>query len=302
MKKNTFLRLLIFSSVVVFSMLFNFQGLSADSKDIIPIFDDFNRPDLGVTGEGGGYNEPNSAGIPIYWIQMRNVTAKIENNALKLSMKKDAWFGEGIALKDPIYKYIIMKVKGEKGGEEKFLTLNPDAKGLKKFNELKGADGKPIPKITKEYQNIVIDIAKSGFNLPSGFEAIHFNNTGELTVYIDEIYLSKDGVPIDLSEALAAATAAAEVDDSEAITEDSSTDISSNSDNSSSLSSTSDSDNEAVIASTTGTSSSSDTAKDTDTTESSSSKKTILVAIIISIMALLIGVVVYNSFIRKPKY
>lgn len=294
-RKNTFLRLLIVSIIVVFSMLFYSQGVSADSKDIIPIFDDFNRPDLGVTGEGGGYNEPNSAGIPIYWIQMRNVTANIENNALKLSMKKDAWFGEGIALKDPIYKYIIMKVKGEKGGEEKFLTLNPDAKGLKKFTELKGPDGKPIPKITKEYQNIVIDITKSGFDLPGGFEAIHFNNTVALTVYIDEIYLSKDGVPVDLNKAVAAATAAAEVDDSEAVTEESSTSISSNSIDSSLSSSSS------ITSSSEDIQTPTDISKYSDTTESTSNKKTTPVAIIILIMALLIGVVIYNSFIRKPK-
>jgi hypothetical protein len=295
-KKIAFLRLLIVSSIVVISMLLSSQGVLADSKDIIPVFDDFNRPELGVTGEGGGYNEPNSAGIPIYWIQMRNVTATIENNALKLSMKKEAWFGEGLAFKDPTYKYIIMKMKGEKGGEEKFLTLNPDAKGLKKFTELKGLDGKPIPKITKEYQNIVIDIAKSGFNLPRGFEAIHFNNTGELTVYIDEIYLSKDGVPLDLSKALAAATAKAAVDDNEAATEDSSAVISSSSD---SLSNADDSENEAVIASTVSSSRNPD--KASDTTESFSSKRSLLVAIIILIMALLIGVVIYNSFFRKPK-
>ncbi len=156
------------------------------------LIDDFNRASLGLE-KGGAYNTPNSKGIQIYWINWSNAEPKVENNALKLQMKAQGWFGEGAALKDPAYKYIVIKVKGENGGEEKALSLNPDAKGAVKFTDLKGADGKPIPGITKEYQSIVIDIAKSGFKLPDGFEAMHFNNTDPITIYIDEMYLSKDG-------------------------------------------------------------------------------------------------------------
>lgn len=163
------------------------------------LLDDYNRSTLGVEGNGGAYNSPNSKGITIYWIQWANAEPAIEDNALKLKMEASGWFGEGGMIKDPAYKYIIMKVKGEKGGEEKELSINPDAKGSVSFKDLKGPDGNSIPAITTEYQNVVIDIEKSGFKLAEGFEAMHFNNVGAVTIYIDEIYLSKDGNVADFS-------------------------------------------------------------------------------------------------------
>jgi uncharacterized protein YdaT len=303
-KKRVSKRFLI-ALIGMFFTLFPSTIVMADSLDLVPIFDDYNRLDLGVEGEGGGYNSPNSAGIPIYWIQMRNVTAKIEDNALKLDMDKEAWFGEGVALKNPAFKYIIMKIKGEKGGEEKLLTLNPDAKGLKKFTQLKGPDGEPLPKITKEYQNLVIDIAKSGFTLPGGFEAIHFNNTGPLTVYIDEIYLSKDGVPIDLSKALEdfKAKMSALADENNAAEN---TDAVDENASNSSIEETSPSTEEAsasvasIASGADSTNVDSSVASKDSGTDSTLNRKTVKIAIIIAIMVILITAVIYNSFIRKP--
>lgn len=183
----------LFAIVLAFTIaIFSITVCAAENSGPL-LLDDYNRASLGVEGNGGAYNTPNSKGITIYWIQWANAAPKIENNALKLQMDAKGWFGEGGMIKDAAYKYIVIKVKGEKGGEEKTLSLNPDAKGLVKYTDLKGADGKSLPGITKDYQNIVIDIEKSGFKLPGGFEALHFNNTDPITLYIDEIYLSKDG-------------------------------------------------------------------------------------------------------------
>jgi hypothetical protein len=197
-KRKSLLTLALAAAMTLISV--GLGGVKASAAgDTTMLLDDYNRPSLGVEGKGGAYNTPNSKGIAIYWMQMSNAVAKIENNALKLQMDGNGWFGEGAALKDPTYKFIIIKVKGEKGGEEKTLSLNPDAKGGVKYTDLKGADGKPVPAITKEYQNIVIDIEKSGFKIPEGFEAMHFNNVDPITIYIDEIYISKDGKPTDFS-------------------------------------------------------------------------------------------------------
>ncbi|WP_163192335.1 hypothetical protein [Clostridium thermarum] len=198
MKKN---KIGIFALVMAFVMSIFTMRVSAASPDNALLLDDYNRSSLGVEGNGGAYNTPNSQGITIYWIQWAKAVPQIEDNALKLQMEAQGWFGEGGMIKDPAFKYIIMKVKGEKGGEEQFLSINPDAKGLVNFVDLKGPDGNPVPAITTEYQDIVIDIAASGFNLPDGLEAIHFNNTEPVTIYIDEIYLSKDGKPADFSVA-----------------------------------------------------------------------------------------------------
>lgn len=309
-KKSTFLKQFIVIIFVVFSMSTISSGaFAADSIDFA-LFDDYNRENLGVTGDGGAYNSPNSMGVEIYWIQMANTKAQIENNALKVTMDKNGWFGEGVAFKDPKYKYIIMKVKGEKGGEEKLLSLNPDAKGLKSFTDLKGPDGNPLPAITKDYQNIVIDIEKSGFTLPDGFEALHFNNTGVLTIYIDEIYLSKSGVPVDLAKAIISGNESEAGDN----TEDSSAAVSGDYDSSFESSGISESSglSESISNSDSGTrittasvdsnvsSDSLSTSTMSASRKSPSNKKPVLISLIIFIMALLIAGVVYNSFIRKP--
>lgn len=306
-KKNNFFRLIIFSIMFVFSMSLRSLYVLADAKDIM-LFDDYNRTELGVTGNGGAYNTPNSAGIAIYWIQMANTKAQIENNALKVSMNANGWFGEGAAIKDPAFKYIVMKVKGEKGGEEKFLSINPDAKGLKKFIELKGLDGKPLPAITKDYQNIVIDIEKSGLPIPDGFEAMHFNNTEALTIYIDEIYLSKDGIPVDVNKTSADTSST----DNSAVNTDTtnttSTDKTTSNVTSTDKATTDTTSTNNSTVSTDAPKSSEDTqvanttenTKDSSLAQPASNKKPMLVGGIILIMVVGIGGVVYNSYIKKP--
>ncbi|MDF2989185.1 MAG: chitin binding protein [Eubacterium sp.] len=313
--KNIFGRFGIFKLVVciLISIIINIipftflAAAAADSKEVV-LFDDFNREELGVTGDGGAYNAPNSAGIAIYWIQMANTKAQIENNALKISMDKNGWYGEGVAFKDPQYKYIIMKVKGEKGGEEKLLSINPDAKGSKKFFELKGPEGKPVPKVTKEYQTMVIDIKQSGLDLPNGFEAIHFNNAAPLTVYIDEIYLSKTGVPVELKEYFAVAeqpvsnAGASTASGSNA--KGSTAGVSTVSGSTTSVLTAGDSasgaatgDASAAVTSAAGTVTGNTAVNNSNSGAAGS--KVIRISIIIAIMAVLIAGVVYNSFIRK---
>jgi hypothetical protein len=282
-KKSSFLKLLMISIIFIFSMSVTSIGVLADSKGIM-LLDDYNREALGVTGNGGAYNSPNSAGVTIYWISMANTAAEIQNNAVKVTMGAKGWFGEGAAIKDPTFKYIIMKVKGEKGGEEKALSINPDAKGSKNFTDLKGPDGNPVPAITKDYQNIIIDIEKSGFKLPKGFEAMHFNNTDAVTIYIDEIYLSKDGVPVDLSKEIPAATTS----------DNSGTDSKDSSASSSSISTSSE------ASSTSADTIKANKAKASTTSNSSSNNKPILIGVIILVMVLATGGVIYNSFIKKP--
>lgn len=275
--------------ILLLSMPLAFLEAYASEDDSAVLFDDFNRAGLGVTGTGGAYNSPNSAGIAIYWISMNDKTrAQIENNALKLTMDQDGWYGEGVAFKDPEYRYMIMKIKGEEGGEEKLLSMNPDAKGPVNFTDFKGPDGEPVPPITKDYQNLVVDIRKSGFDLPYGFEAIHFNNTGALTVYIDEIYLSRDGVPKDISKIIpaaggdggisggsdASAVAAAEAAEAEAM--------------------------EAGEAEEALADSDENRPADSDTVGKSSDNKTVPVAIIIFFTVSALGGIIYNSFLRKP--
>lgn len=296
-KKNNFFRLILFSIIFMFSMSLSSLYALAEAKDIM-LLDDYNRSDLGVTGNGGAYNTPNTVGIAIYWIQMANTKAQIDNNALRISMDANGWFGEGAAIKDPAFKYIIMKIKGEKGGEEKFLSINPDAKGLKKFTELQGPDGKALPAITKDYQNIVIDIEKSGLPIPEGFEAMHFNNTEALTVYIDEIYLSKDGIPVDLNETSgdksSTDSSAVKTDSTDSTIVEKATTDATVANNSTVTTDTPKTSADAPVSNTM------ENNEDSSLAQLTSNKKPILVGGIILIMVVAIGGVVYNSYIKKP--
>lgn len=173
-------------------------GAFGDAPATALLLDDYNREALGVEGEGGGeYGMPNNRGITIYWMQYNaNTKPSIVDDALKLEFGGDGegWFGQGGSIKsEDGYKYLVMRVKGEAGGEETLVGINPDARHPQAvaFADLVDPDGNPLT-ITTEWQDLIIDMEKSELNsrlYEKGFEALHFNSFGACTIYIDEIYL-----------------------------------------------------------------------------------------------------------------
>ena len=184
------------------------------------LVDDFNRASLMMDPEleiapGGEFGRPNSDGSVIYWISFNDATEPvIENGALRLTATGAGWYGTAtdLAFLDE-YNCIAFRIRGELGGEEEILSFNPDVQGGKRFSELTGPDGKPVPPITTEWQTIVIDLERSGWpGLADGketYQNIHLNTSGPLTVYIDEIYFVSDGASDVFSPAAPTASPAA---------------------------------------------------------------------------------------------
>ncbi|GHV40451.1 hypothetical protein FACS189490_05630 [Clostridia bacterium] len=166
------------------------------------LIDDFNRVSLMLDPEleippGGEFGYPNTDGVTIYWIQWNDSTSPVlENSALHLNMGTGGWYGTGTdtAFADE-YDCLAIRIKGAVGNEETAITLNPDTSiGGKPLSDFVGPDGNKVPAITTEYQTIVIDLAKSGYNRVNSFgeafeyQYVHFNSTAPADVYIDEIY------------------------------------------------------------------------------------------------------------------
>ncbi|MCE5234751.1 MAG: hypothetical protein ABFC62_09480 [Clostridiaceae bacterium] len=97
-------------------------------------------------------------------------------------------------------KYLTIRVKGEVGGEETKLIMDwhpEDAKFYAaRFSDLVLKDG-THPVITTEWQNLVIDLEKSGF--PGMTNALHIRAFADCTISLDELYFSEPVGPIDIT-------------------------------------------------------------------------------------------------------
>ena len=106
----------------------------------------------------------------------------------------DMWSLEGIQY----CKYLTIRIKGEVGGEENKLLMDWHPEDSKfyaaRFSDLVLKDGSH-PVITTEWQNLVIDLEKSGF--PGMTNALHIRAFAECTISLDELYFSEPVGPID---------------------------------------------------------------------------------------------------------
>ncbi len=162
-------------------------------------------------------------GVSMWWDNWANLRASAEDGAVKINYrpkefntddfideadyyaKAGDWmgnWGEAIdmwALDGIQYcKYLTIRVKGEVGGEEKKLIMDwhpEDAKFYAcRFSDLVLKDG-TNPVITTEWQDLVIDLEKSGF--PGMTNAMHIRAFAECTIWLDEITFSEGVGAID---------------------------------------------------------------------------------------------------------
>ncbi len=184
------------------------------------LWDNFDDRDPNAKPELG----PNGANI--WWDNWANLRAKNEDGAIKLDMRpkeynpedydnEDAYYaaaadwmanwGEAIdmwALENAAFcKYMVIRVKGEVGGEEAKLIMDwhpEDAKFYAaRFSDLVLADGSH-PVITTEWQDLVIDLEASGF--PGMTNALHIRAFADCVIWVDEIYFSEPVAPIDTTD------------------------------------------------------------------------------------------------------
>lgn len=201
--------------VILLGML-SFAALpaSAEAPEDALFYADFNNgpmaePEQSMQAtDGGGSLYINNGPI--------NAQASLVDGALKLTLGTSGYYGMNntqVALRDPegnltAYKYLVIRMKGEYGTEN-----TPGAGGL--MMSIGGGDGPHMgtfvssgevppfldpdgcymPLITTEYQDFVIALSQSNVRVNEGklVSGINFNNSaGNVTVYIDEIYLTNE--------------------------------------------------------------------------------------------------------------
>ena len=124
--------------------------------------------------------------------------ATIDNNALKLEFASSGWFGTGGGVDASTFKYLKIRVKGAAGGEGESLDLNYAVGEAVKttgvpFSALISASGDPVPAVTKDYQDILIDLVAN--KIEKGIQALHFNfhEGSSGTIWIDSISFTNEG-------------------------------------------------------------------------------------------------------------
>jgi len=166
--------------LVALNLLF-VAGLTAMAADDDLVFDNYDRSTLSdfASSNAGAQWTGGDAGK----------SAAIDNNALKLEYGSEGWFGTGGGIDASGYKYLVIRIKGAAGGEGADFDLNYAVGETvkttgKTFADLASKD------ITKEYQDIAIDLAAN--KIDKGIQALHFNfhNGTSGTIWIDSISFS----------------------------------------------------------------------------------------------------------------
>lgn len=209
---------LILALVMLASVTVCFAEASeTDAPECAFLWDDFNDRDPNAKPD----KAPNGASL--WWDNWANLRAAAEDGAVKIKYRPkeydpedydseeeyfqhagdwmgnwgeaiDMWSLEGISY----CKYLVIRVKGEVGGEEASLIMDwhPEDSAFfaARFSDLVLADGSH-PVITPEYQDLVIDLEASGF--PGMTNAFHIRAFSECTIWLDEIYFAEPVAPID---------------------------------------------------------------------------------------------------------
>lgn len=139
--------------------------------------------------------------------------ATLVDGAMKLTLGPSGYYGMNntqVALRTTSgtltdYKYLVIRMKGEVGnGAENTLMMSiggGDGPHMGTFG--RGGDPQPyldpegcyMPDITTEYQDFVIALSQTNVRVNEGklVSGLNFNNSsGNITIYVDEIYLTSE--------------------------------------------------------------------------------------------------------------
>ncbi len=208
-------------------------------REYLGVTDDGAVPTIAFLWDNFDDRDPNAKpdlapnGAPIWWDNWANLRGKNEDGAIKLDYRPkafntddfdneedyfaragdwlgnwgeaiDMWSLEGISW----CKYLVIRIKGEVGGEEAKLIMDwhpEDAKFYAaRFSDLVLADG-TNPVITTDWQTLVIDLEASGF--PGMTNAFHIRAFAPCVIWVDEIGFAEPLEPIDTANIVATMTA-----------------------------------------------------------------------------------------------
>jgi LPXTG-motif cell wall-anchored protein len=175
--------------------------------------DSFDRDKLAVDAS----NNTLSDGTTIYWNQSGAGTFAISDGILNAKMDKGGYFRFATNNSDE-FKYVIIRIKGDKDAvNDKIYTrlgvaenkdIDDGSPFEKAMSDLKGPDGKAIPAITSDWQDIVIDMAKNGLKFGGGSNAFQIGSWQAMNLNIDYIFMTNE-LPAAAAKAVTAKTATA---------------------------------------------------------------------------------------------
>lgn len=209
----------ILSLVLAALMLFALTSTSLASSDVRFQWDDFTGRDPQSKPE----TAPN--GMNIWWDNWANLRAENVDGVVTIDFRPNEFdsedyvdeadyyaraadwmgnWGEAInmwALEGISYcKYLTIRMSGAEGGEENKLILHFQPEDgpsfVKLFSELVTKDGGKVA-ITKDMQDVVIDLEASGF--PGMTNRMHIRAFAPCVISLDELYFSEPVAPIDIT-------------------------------------------------------------------------------------------------------
>ena len=208
MKKRN---LLVITLVMVLMLVMTSFPVFADKPTTAGKFlDNFDR------AEWAASNLKLSDDTLIYWNQSGAGTFSIVDGVLNAKMNEGGYYRFATNNTDN-FKYVVLRIKGNSsavndkiytriGVAEKKAIDDDAARGDKSFTQIIGPDGKAIPKVTSEWQTIVIDVAKSGFSLGGGSNAFQIGAWQAMDLDIDYIFMTNDNPLVTTNTAASTAT------------------------------------------------------------------------------------------------
>jgi len=117
------------------------------------------------------------------------VSCRVSGGALALTYDDDGWFGTYVNRNATEYTYLVLRIRGQHGGEEDDIRLTLGG-AQRMLSDFTGADGGRL-RITTSYRDLRIPLAANGISRTNlGELELDFWHGGASTVYIDEIRLA----------------------------------------------------------------------------------------------------------------
>ena len=170
----------------------------ADPEAIVStgaLIDNFNRSKLLVSG---GIDLSDKNNTKIYWNMFGPGSQSISDGVLHAKFNEGGYYRLATNNTDS-WKYVVIRVKGDSRAlNDKIYARmgNADKQAIddgateKSFAQLLGPNGKPIPKITSSWQNIVIDVSKSGFSFGGGSNGFQLGTWAAMNLDIDFVLMT----------------------------------------------------------------------------------------------------------------
>jgi LPXTG-motif cell wall-anchored protein len=191
-KRNLLVATLVFALVLIMA--------SASAFAVQPtvegkFLDSFERVQFAVDGN----NNALSDGTTIYWNGSGANTLTIKDGVLSAAMQTGGYIRWATNNADS-FKYVVIRIKGDSTAtNDKIYTrigvaeskdIDDGTTAEHSLADLKGPDGKALPAVTNEWQDLVVDLEQNGLKLGGGSNAFQLGTWQAMTLDIDYVFMT----------------------------------------------------------------------------------------------------------------